>query len=226
MSSWCTRPGQGDPASWNTSQDVTIADDVQFANDLLDKLQKELCIDPERIFAAGFSNGGAMAQRLACASPERIAAIATIAACTPIAGRTVPWVAFHGIDDPRVPFDGGPVAGGGTLQPVRRVVSDWARELGCDALAQISRPTDCGRTQHLRELPARQVAKCCSTVSFGPGTPGRAPQDLPVDIAGATSKQIDASATIWEFFACASPRAVITKCRGQLRLIQSQGCAS
>jgi polyhydroxybutyrate depolymerase len=192
--------GQGEPATWNTDQNVTIADDVQFANDLLDKLQQELCVDPDRIFAAGYSNGGAMAQRLACASPERIAAIATIAAVYANCRATVPWVAFHGIDDPRVPFEGGPLPTGGSLQPVRRVVSDWARELGCDPLAQISRPTDSvDLSTYVDCLRGSGEVLLYSLIRAGHTWPGS--EDLPVDIAGATSKQIDASTTMWEFFA-------------------------
>jgi polyhydroxybutyrate depolymerase len=187
--------GQGDAATWNTAQDVTIADDVQFANDLLDKLEKELCIDPDRIFAAGFSNGGAMAQRLACASPERIAAIATIASMYTDCRADVPWVAFHGIDDPRSPFEGGQVASGGSLQPVRRVVSDWARELGCDALAQISRPTESVElSTYVNCLRGQGEVLLYSLIRAGHTWPGS--EDLPVDLAGTTSKQIDASDTI------------------------------
>lgn len=190
---------QGDPPDWNTRQDVTIDDDVQFANDLLDKLEKDLCIDPDRIFAAGYSNGGAMAQRLACASPERIAAIATVASVYTNCKAPVPWVAFHGVDDPIVSFEGGPAAGGETLQPVRRVVSDWARELRCDGLAQISRPSESVElSTYVNCLRGSGEVLLYSLIKAGHTWPGS--EDLPADIAGQTSKQIDGSTAIWEFF--------------------------
>ena len=190
--------GQGEPATWNTNQDVTIADDVQFANDLLDELDATLCIDPDRIFVAGYSDGAAMAQRVACDTPERVAALATVASTYLECRAAVPWVAFHGVDDTIVPFEGGD-SQGRTLQPVRRIVSDWARELGCDGLAQISRPTDSVElSTYTNCVRGTGEVLLYALIRAGHTWPGAS--DLPVDLVGATSKQIDGSATIWEFF--------------------------
>ncbi len=54
---------QGIGNSWNAgsccgSGSSTQRPDVQFVSDLLDALEQKLCIDPKRIYAAGFSNGG------------------------------------------------------------------------------------------------------------------------------------------------------------------------
>jgi len=55
-------------------------DDVGFVRDLLAELESAYAIDPNRIYAIGFSQGGFFAHRLAIDLPERIVAYATVAA--------------------------------------------------------------------------------------------------------------------------------------------------
>jgi polyhydroxybutyrate depolymerase len=88
--------------------------DVLFVSDLLDKLQRQLCIDPMRIYATGFSNGGGMVFVLACKMAGRIAAFAPVAgaffrvmpSCAP--NRSVPILEFHGTSDYVTPYAGNP----------------------------------------------------------------------------------------------------------------------
>ncbi len=75
---------QGINTSWNAgnccgSGSATKRPDVQFVVDLLDALEKQLCIDKKRIYSAGFSNGGMLSNRLACELSDRIAAIGPVA---------------------------------------------------------------------------------------------------------------------------------------------------
>jgi polyhydroxybutyrate depolymerase len=85
-------------------------DDVGFVGDLLDALAADFCVDPARIYATGMSNGGFMAQRLACDLSDRIAAIASVAGynvtdrCEPT--RPVPVMHFHGTADATVDYGG------------------------------------------------------------------------------------------------------------------------
>ena len=87
-------------------------DDVLFASDLLNHLQATLCVDPQRIFATGFSNGGGMTNLLACTLDERIAAFAPVSGSyPPVPGgchpqRPVPILEFHGTADRIVPYAG------------------------------------------------------------------------------------------------------------------------
>jgi polyhydroxybutyrate depolymerase len=89
-------------------------DDVQFTKDLLALLGSQYCLDPSRIYATGFSNGGFMSHELACEMSDTFAAVAPVSgvlgidpsACTP--PRAVPVQDFHGTADPVVPYDGGP----------------------------------------------------------------------------------------------------------------------
>ncbi len=55
-------------------------DDVGFISALIDTLSNKYSnLDPDRVYACGFSNGGIMSQKLACQLSNRIAAIASVA---------------------------------------------------------------------------------------------------------------------------------------------------
>ncbi len=57
--------------------------DVLFVSDLLNHLQGILCLDPLRIYATGFSNGGGMTNVLACTLAGRLAAFAPVSGSYP-----------------------------------------------------------------------------------------------------------------------------------------------
>jgi len=88
------------------------ANDVLFVSDLLNSLQARLCIDPTRIYAMGFSNGGGMVNLLAAQLSGRIAAFASISGSYyPVPGgyhvvRSVPLLEIHGTGDRVVPYNG------------------------------------------------------------------------------------------------------------------------
>jgi polyhydroxybutyrate depolymerase len=200
-------PEAAPSSRWNAAQTVDAADDVGFASGLLDALETQLCIDERTIFAVGYSDGGALAQRMTCAEPERITALGTVAATYVGCRAAVPWVAFHGMDDLLAPFEAGDVAaqlGGGASLPARRVLSDWSRELGCDALGIISRPTD---NVELTTFPQCVLgdgeAQLYAIISGGHTWPGATDRSG----AGATSQEIDGTQTLWEFFEAHSPLA-------------------
>jgi polyhydroxybutyrate depolymerase len=112
--------------------------DVLFVSDLLNVLQSRLCIDPDRIFATGFSNGGGFTAVLACQMASRIAAFASVAGsyyplpdgCAP--GRPVPILEFHGTADRTVPYGGRAALGElSTLEWLQF----WAAQDGCNSEA-------------------------------------------------------------------------------------------
>ena len=90
-------------------------DDVAWFTALLDELAATLCIDTERIYVAGFSNGAMMASVLACELSERIAAIAPVA----------------GLRDPE---------GCATTRPVP-VIASTAPTTGCSPTTAATAPT-------------------------------------------------------------------------------------
>lgn len=98
--------------AWEGAPYSSGADDVAFTAAILDKLQADLCIDKTRVYATGFSNGGAFASLLSCKLPERFAAYAVIAgamydpegSCRP--PHSSPLLSVHGDRDIVVPYDG------------------------------------------------------------------------------------------------------------------------
>ena len=95
-------------AAW----DSTVGSpDVQYIDELLDELEATVCVDTNRVYVAGLSNGAFMTSILACDLSDRIAAAAPVAGiqapddCRP--ERPVPVVSFHGTADTFVPYTGG-----------------------------------------------------------------------------------------------------------------------
>jgi polyhydroxybutyrate depolymerase len=84
--------------------------DVDFIAHLLDHLEATLCVNPSRVFSTGMSNGAQMSSLLACRLSGRIAAIAPVSGeefLEPCEGEPVPILAFHGTEDPILPYAGG-----------------------------------------------------------------------------------------------------------------------
>jgi polyhydroxybutyrate depolymerase len=127
----------GDRGGWNDWESnpfhFSQADDVGFITRLLDLLAGTYPIDATRVFVMGFSNGGGMTYRLACALADRIAAIAVVAGplvpaeCAP--GRPVSVLHIHGTRDTQVPYTGATRAGGGPSAAVGhgRLLADAQR---------------------------------------------------------------------------------------------------
>lgn len=110
--------------------------DMGFFRALLDQLNRELNIDPDRIYATGLSNGGTMVNRLGCDLSQSFAAIA------PVSGaqsglhlcenqRPVSVLAIHGTDDRIIPYLGN----GSDVPSVRTWVEAWAVRDGCDEVS-------------------------------------------------------------------------------------------
>jgi len=75
---------QGISNGWNAGAccgeaQTSNVDDVGFARALVKAVQEQVCIDPHRIYAAGFSNGGRMSYRLGCEMADVFAALAPVA---------------------------------------------------------------------------------------------------------------------------------------------------
>jgi polyhydroxybutyrate depolymerase len=101
---WNAGPGFGCP-------DFMDSDDRGFLLALLDHLLATLPVDPARIYACGFSNGGRMVYRLLFEASDRFAAFAVIASAPglPIPDHLPPrgLVIIHGTEDPYVLYHGG-----------------------------------------------------------------------------------------------------------------------
>jgi polyhydroxybutyrate depolymerase len=116
---------EGVDRSWNAgaccggaaSNDI---DDVGFARALVAYTRGRVCVDPKRIYATGFSNGGRMSYRLGCEAADLFAAIAPVAGtksfpdlenspgCDP--QRPIPLLDIMGSVDSRVAAQPGQIA--------------------------------------------------------------------------------------------------------------------
>ncbi|WZB64082.1 prolyl oligopeptidase family serine peptidase [Achromobacter xylosoxidans] len=112
-------------------------DDVAYARSVVAMLVAQGRVDPARVYAVGFSNGGMMAYRLAAQAPELVAGVAVVSGTLDIdpalARVAKPVLHIHGTADPYVPYAGGVGAKATTAKPrlaVESAVETWAR-LGC-----------------------------------------------------------------------------------------------
>jgi beta-galactosidase len=121
----CGEPGECD---W-----CSCYDDVGFIVSLLDELEATLCIDLDRTFATGMSNGAMFVHRLGCDLSDRIAAIApnggTLARgfnCAPGSSPKISMMNIYGTRDTTVPYDGTPAKDGFMYTPTAKVLDAWA----------------------------------------------------------------------------------------------------
>ena len=87
------------------------ADDFGFVEDVIDEISSQYNIDMERIYAAGYSNGGMMAYGLANYKSDLIAAVASVSGamlnCIGNTSHPMPVIHLHGTSDSVIPYNGG-----------------------------------------------------------------------------------------------------------------------
>ena len=133
-------PGPDRERGWNDCRADAVtnpaSDDVAFIRSLIRHLRTQFRIDPERIYSAGFSNGGQMALRLALELPEHMAAVGAVAAAMPAnsecrtSAQPVSVLFMNGTADVLSPYPGGRIArlaaGRGTVRSTPASVRFWA----------------------------------------------------------------------------------------------------
>jgi len=117
-------------------------DDVAYFKAMLDDIGSTFQIDTSAVFVTGMSNGAAMAHRLACELPGRIAGIAAVgganqyAAVAPCAASTA-VMQIHGDADPCWGYTGGAIAcldgNPGTKVSVTDTMQGWASRNDCES---------------------------------------------------------------------------------------------
>lgn len=106
-------------------------DDPGYILDLIDAIERELNVDPRRVWLAGHSNGGFLSNRLACDAAQRIAGLASLAGpswadgsqCPAYEGVSVLHV--HGTLDPVVFIGGGQWIGMPAPYPGAEQTTEW-----------------------------------------------------------------------------------------------------
>jgi len=86
------------------------ADDLGFVDAMVNEISSQYNLDMERIYAAGYSNGGMMAYGLANYKSDLIAAVASVSGtmlnCTGPTSHPMPVVHLHGTSDGVVSYNG------------------------------------------------------------------------------------------------------------------------
>jgi polyhydroxybutyrate depolymerase len=141
----------GDPTEWHFQGNVdSDPRDVSLTEALIDALIDSACVDPERVVLAGHSMGAAMASDAACRLADRVAGVFPVAApwfklpCRP--SRPVPVIAMHAVDDPVVPYEGGPLpdvpAFVPPVWPFEEAIGTWAGHDGCGPIPEEAAQAD------------------------------------------------------------------------------------
>lgn len=211
--------------TWNAGHCCAYAlendvDDVGFFRAMLEDIQADYNIDPNRIFAAGHSNGGMMTYRLAAELSDVFAAVAVVAGTIggfpsldgepviiPEPEYPVSVLHIHGQEDNNVQFDGGINTDGVSAERYDMSVMDsvgfWVEANACDPVGNLSLDEsgfvahvsyDCSETNTAVEIIA--------ITDGGHSWPGGV---APIRRSDPPSERVDATAEIWAFFA-AHPR--------------------
>ena len=87
------------------------SDDFGFVESIISEISSQYNFDLERVYAAGYSNGGMMAYGLANYKSDLIAAVASVSGvmldCIGSTSHPMPVVHLHGTSDNVIPFNGG-----------------------------------------------------------------------------------------------------------------------
>jgi len=209
--------------NWNDGRDVPAyrshrraVDDVAFLSKLVSLLERTRSVDPKRVFVTGVSNGAMMSLRAACEAPRTFAAAAAVAGSLPANLASTcppqdppPLLLIHGTEDPLVPWDGGTIRLGrrdvGRVVGVPATATLWAERSGCTGphrMADLPDRVDDGtrvRRLEWRACRGRGRVLVFEVVGGGHSWPG-APRHGPGLLVGRTSREMDATRTIWDFF--------------------------
>jgi polyhydroxybutyrate depolymerase len=175
------------PQFWNSDSLSEYAnqlpDDVAYLKSLIDNLARQLSLNPLNVFITGFSNGAAMAFRLAIEASEFIGAIAPVCGhCLnpqlPRLAQPVPTRWLVGVRDPLMPYHGGPVQ------------SPWGSRYTRPALQD-----ELKRWQSVAGKDVEQLA-FADLGHHWPGGAGR----LNPRIFGPADSSIPGNQLIWDFF--------------------------
>lgn len=200
--------GTGRPLRWRIGQDFSESGDAEkdltFIGDLLDTLTEQFCIDLNRVYANGLSNGGGMSYLLACEMADQFAAVGTVAGayiepedgCEP--SRPIPVMTFHGTDDQIVSYTGAQ-SERFSFPAIEDWVADWGERNGCDAAPE-DLPEN-GEVSSIQYVNCDEDAEVIFyTIDGGGHTWPGSEEPMPRLITGHTTQDIDASAVLWEFF--------------------------
>ena len=198
-------------------------DDVGFLRAVVARLDGDPALGGRRIatdavFAAGLSNGGHMALRLALEAPDFVAGVAAIAASLPAAanlgcrlsGQPVPVMLINGDADPISPYEGGdvwslgPFNRRGAVQPTEATAAYFVTLAGYAEPPFEHRYPDAdpadGSVASRRVWSAADRPEVDLITIHGGGHTIPHPRKVMPRIFGRTSHDVPAAEEIWRFF--------------------------
>ena len=208
--------------TWNAGTccayaNVNKIDDVGFIRKLIDHLPKYVNVDKQRIYAAGFSNGGMMSYRLALELSDKITAIASVAGNMHVEEfnpkRPIPIMHIHSVDDPRALYHGGLGPPFPLTQQrvehrdVQEVMDLWSEYNGCQKGPYKYKNLSL-KIEHAVQRAEKWAYTACADRArvvhwklheVGHVWPG-GKQDVMTEILGPSSELINASEIIWNYF--------------------------
>ncbi|MFQ5550883.1 MAG: alpha/beta hydrolase family esterase [Gemmatimonadales bacterium] len=202
----------GIDGGWSIGCDCTTPDelgisDVTTIERLLSGVSNSFAIDMDRVYLAGFSQGGMFAQIAGCELSSRIAGVASVGATTltRVADgcalqAPLPILFIHGTDDTVVPYDGGP-----GLLSAPETLARWSELNGCQGDPEEATEPDLDPND-LTRVRSETLMSCDGgaevslyTVEGGGHTWPRGQRPLGSDF-GAVSQDVSGSEVITEFF--------------------------
>jgi polyhydroxybutyrate depolymerase len=213
---------EGIDGQWNYLHGISgfreQPNDSDFLVEIVDGVKNSYNIDATRIYVAGISNGGFMAQRLACYAPDKFAAFASVAAGGYAAMQVecknaspINMLYVHGTADEKVPWQGlGIKDGEGNRQLVTMSISNsvkfWVDRNHCGPNIDRKEILPAGRSPgtQVKILTSSDCIDNAQVVLYaviggGHNWPGE-PNIIPPEIAGRVNMDIHASDVIWSFF--------------------------
>jgi polyhydroxybutyrate depolymerase len=198
---------------------------MQFVGDLIEAVGRTVCIDENRVFATGLSNGAFMSSAVACAYADRVAAVAPVAGiddpdgCRP--ARPVPVVAFHGTADTFISYEGGlgesarnlPAPDGSPRRvaesdvppeyldgpSVPEITAAWAERNGCTSDSKETEVAD-DVTRITFSCANGADTELYRVTGGGHSWPGSEFSKAIVSAVGHTTFSISANEVMWAFF--------------------------
>lgn len=200
---------QAKNGAWNEDpSSMKTTDDVGFLSALIDHAVADDGVDPRRVYIAGYSSGGFMAERMACQASSKVAGFVAAAAtmrdslaavCAP--GRAMPAAFMDGTSDPVVPYKGEP-----TVESAAAAVTFWASANACLPLTemqttalpqQVQDGTSVALTR-FTACPAGAAAELYTIDGGGHTWPGSQDGAWTVFL-GRTTGNLDATIVLWQF---------------------------
>ena len=205
----------GRAASDNPSAGI---DDVGFLTQLIDYVDWKYHVDKKKVYIAGFSSGGMLAQKMALEQTDKISAIAEVSASLPVPqynlqrmpSRPISVLMINGTHDRAFPWDGGTThivhVKVGQVAPILSTYQYWVKANGGPGAASprkaVLQNKNLGPSVNLLNTRA-QNGSCVILYKINGGGHTWPGSEVPlpyIPFLGKQSRDLNASELIWEFF--------------------------